>query len=483
MASIVPFLTITICSTLLLVIVYSYLYFTEKKIFSKIWMIAWIFYFIAQILTLIGVLNYNSSIINILSSIFFFASAIFLLKGTYVFFDRAMSILWRLVILLALVWNIIATILKIPFIFIMIPTAVALGMSTVWVGILFIRYSKEQRFKSQVLGICFILWGLHKMDYPFLINIPNYGQWGYIISSILCLSITIIFIFTYFEKIRTDLLKTQEDLIKAQEELITIENNKFKTHFFANISHELKTPLNVILASTQLFELYNDTRKESSEKERNKKTISSLKQNSFRLLKIINNIIDITKADTGFFEIQLKNYNIVNVIEEVSLSILDYIEGKNIYLEFDTEIEEKIMAFDKEKIERIMLNLLSNAVKFTNNEGKIFVNIYDGDEMIIISVKDTGIGIEKEDQEKIFEQFRQIDKSLSRNHEGSGIGLSLVKSLVELHGGKIEVKSEYGHGSEFIIKLPVNNIDGKFPDKELCSLQARKTDIEFSDIY
>jgi len=133
-----------------------------------------------------------------------------------------------------------------------------------------------------------------------------------------------------------------------------------------------------------------------------------------------------------------------------------------------------------------MLNLLSNAIKFTDSGGNINVNIYDKGENIIISVKDSGIGISKDKQDIIFDRFRQVDKSLTRDHEGSGIGLSLVKSLVEMHGGKISIQSEYGKGSEFIIELPVKTVLEK-SDKENHEMQQQghveKIHLEFADIY
>ncbi|HCQ90568.1 MAG TPA: hypothetical protein DIU45_13550, partial [Clostridium sp.] len=121
-------------------------------------------------------------------------------------------------------------------------------------------------------------------------------------------------------------------------------------------------------------------------------------------------------------------------IEDITMSVANYIERKNISLIFDTEIEEKIACFDPNKMERIILNLLSNAVKFTPKGGTIYVDIRDEKDKVKIIVRDTGVGIPKDKQEIIFERFRQVDNLLTRNQEGSGIGLSLTKSLVEMHG-------------------------------------------------
>ncbi len=134
-----------------------------------------------------------------------------------------------------------------------------------------------------------------------------------------------------------------------------------------------------------------------------------------------------------------------------------------------------------------MLNLLSNCIKFTDDDGSIFVNIFDGEEYITLSVEDTGIGIPEEKVEIIFDRFRQVDKSFTRNYEGSGIGLSLVKSLVEMHDGTISVESKYGVGTKFTIKLPVKVLN-KSKEKanisnNIINTCVEKINIEFSDIY
>ena len=183
------------------------------------------------------------------------------------------------------------------------------------------------------------------------------------------------------------------------------------------------------------------------------------------------------------------NYDIVKIIEDITLSTVDYIESKNLNLIFDTEIEEKTIGVDRENMERIMLNLLSNAIKCSKENGTIWVNIYDNGDFIDISVKDNGIGIPEDMQEKIFERFVQSTPLFTRPHEGSGIGLSLVKSLVDAHGGKISVKSKVGEGSEFTISMPNRlskkdnpHINYKFIGTNKNS-NVEKIKIEFSDIY
>jgi len=276
-------------------------------------------------------------------------------------------------------------------------------------------------------------------------------------------------------------------LIKENKRLLeeTLEYDKLKTEFFSNISHELKTPLNIIFSTMQILSLYSNKNELNSDKLN--RHINIVNQNSYRLLRLVNNLIDTTRIDSGFQNLNLQNKNIVEVIENITLSTVDYVENKSREITFDTEIEEKILAFDSDQMERIILNLISNAVKFTNPNDKIEVNIYDKKESVLISVKDNGIGISEDKQKIIFERFRQVDPLYIRKNEGSGIGLSLVKSLVEMHDGNISVISKCGEGTEFIIEIPVKLVSKEENESYIeeftpqCNID--KINIEFSDIY
>ena len=276
-------------------------------------------------------------------------------------------------------------------------------------------------------------------------------------------------------------------LIKENKRLLeeTLEYDKLKTEFFSNISHELKTPLNIIFSTMQILSLYSN--KDELDSKKLNKHINIVNQNSYRLLRLVNNLIDTTRIDSGFKDLNLQNKNIVEVIENITLSTVDYVESKSREIIFDTEIEEKILAIDPDQMERIILNLISNAVKFTNPNDKIEVKIYDKKESVLISVKDTGIGISEDKQEIIFERFRQVDPLYIRKNEGSGIGLSLVKSLVEMHNGNICVKSKCGEGTEFIIEIPVKLVSKEdnesYIEEFIPQCNIDKIHIEFSDIY
>ncbi len=211
-----------------------------------------------------------------------------------------------------------------------------------------------------------------------------------------------------------------------------------------------------------------------------------IKQNTYRLLRLINNLIDITKIDGASFKIKLINFDIVKAVEDISISVAEFIEHNGITLTFDTEIEEKIIACDPDSIERIILNLLANSVKYGKESGSIFVDIFLEENYVCISVKDTGIGIPEDMCNLIFDRFTQVDTSLKRTNEGSGIGLALVKSLVEMHEGNISVKSKLGEGSEFIIRLPdltIPESNEQISSSLLDEKNINRINIEFSDIY
>ena len=264
------------------------------------------------------------------------------------------------------------------------------------------------------------------------------------------------------------------------------EIEKLQQEFFVNISHELRTPLNLIFSSLQIIKFI---KKESCEKEREfNKYINIIEQNSKRLLKLVNNLIDSTKMKCGYYKYNPKNGNVVSFIEDISMSVAEFAKQNNIDLIFDTNVEEKIMAFDFEKLERIMLNLLSNSIKYNKANGKIEVLLNDCGDSFNIAVRDTGIGIPSDKLEYIFERFRQVENRLRKSNEGSGIGLSLVKDLIEIQDGIIEVKSELGIGSEFKIKLPVkvlseeHDFNKEYFDNDSNDL-VKRMNIEFSDIY
>ena len=256
---------------------------------------------------------------------------------------------------------------------------------------------------------------------------------------------------------------------------ITKEREQLKTDFIANMSHELRTPLNIIKSASTLLEL-KVNKNEQVEKEYILDKVERINKNSDRLIRLINNLIDITKFDSGFYECKSKNENIVYVVEDIVFATIDFASAKNIELIFDTDSEEIITCIDKEKIERVILNLLSNAIKFTNQNGKIEVFIKNDSKFVYIYIKDNGIGIPKEKVNHIFSRFYQVDSILSRKSEGSGIGLCLVDEIIKMHGGKISVESEENKGTTFEIVLNIEKDDDRLDEID------DKTDRNINDV-
>jgi signal transduction histidine kinase/CheY-like chemotaxis protein len=284
-------------------------------------------------------------------------------------------------------------------------------------------------------------------------------------------------------------LSTQAAL--AYDNILMVEQMKksdeAKSMFIANMSHEFRTPLNILLSSIQLLNAYiqND---EVLDKSKVSKINNMQRQNCNRILRLVNNVIDITKIDCAYFDLKLIKCNIIEVVEAISLSIVEYAGTKSIELVFDTDEEEMELVCDPDSMERIILNLLSNAIKFTPSGGIIYVSLSKTKDYVQICVRDTGIGISKDKLDTIFDRFKQVDSLMTRKSEGSGIGLSLAKLLTEMHGGKIQVCSEYGKGSEFKVEIPTNLIvnNDAVQGRALNSYSEniiQKIQIEFSDIY
>lgn len=274
------------------------------------------------------------------------------------------------------------------------------------------------------------------------------------------------------------------DITEEENAKNILENTlKMQDEVYSNVSHELKTPLNVIFSANQVMEVY--LKKDMLEKDKFMVYNDNIKQNCYRLIKLINNIVDLSRSDSGYLKINLENVNMVKIIEDIVHSVREYANSKKLSIVFDTNVEEKIIACDPNLIERVMLNLISNAIKFSEADSEILVSFIDKGATAEILVKDEGIGIDEEHINLLFERFYRVDKTLSRNTEGTGIGLSLIKSIVEQHGGNIGVESKFGQGSIFKVELPVRIIDNNVPKKHFNhdDNKIEKINIEFSDIY
>lgn len=292
----------------------------------------------------------------------------------------------------------------------------------------------------------------------------KYPFWMSPIACFIYLVIAILFIINnkyklkYLDRLVKSRTKELEEQMIKNEELynnnIKIEENKNK--YLVNLSHELRTPLNVISSTNQL--LLELSKKDNIKSDKLAYYIDISERNCNRLLNLVNNILDNTKLQSKMYTLNLKEVDIIYLVEETSLTLIDYIKSKSIELIIDPEVEEKVILCDDYEIERCIVNLVSNAAKFTPEGGNITITIKDLDDKVMISVLDTGVGIEEKYHKTIFDRFNQVDNDESKG--GSGLGLSITSKIVELHKGEIYVESKVGEGSNFVIILPVD------PNKE-----------------
>jgi signal transduction histidine kinase/ligand-binding sensor domain-containing protein/DNA-binding response OmpR family regulator len=256
-------------------------------------------------------------------------------------------------------------------------------------------------------------------------------------------------------------LKTEFAIEQERKEAQRIhELDRMKIRFFTNVSHEFRTPLSLIFAPVEKF-------LKTAVNEEEKQQYELIRRNARRLLNLVNQLMDFRKMEVQELKLHLSEGDIVAFIREVSLSFTDLADKKNISFTFETEIESLITCYDANKLERILFNLLSNAFKFTYHNGfvSVHLNLKENgkkkEDVLEIKVMDTGIGIPLENQPYIFDNFFQHEVPADIMNQGSGIGLSITKEFVKLHGGEISVESELENGTCFTILFPVKIISSE----------------------
>ncbi|WP_434796923.1 ATP-binding protein [Terrisporobacter vanillatitrophus] len=278
-------------------------------------------------------------------------------------------------------------------------------------------------------------------------------------------------------------LEIEQQLESVYNKLQMIkERNKFKTEFLTRVSSIIKKPINTIFEINKFLgnnkDIYNYDGVRSYTK--------TVKQNSYRLKRLLNNIEEISKIEAGIYYRDYKIYDIVKYLDELVQLCREYTKPKNLDITFESNKREVLIFMDKEKIEKIILNLLSNAIKFTEKGGKINVSLRVDKKDITIAIKDNGSGIPSNKLDFIFENFEQVNRSLSRTAEGTGVGLYLVKKLALIHHAKIQVNSKIGYGSKFEVILKGNYLESTKENRhklENIIIDRESIDLEFSDIY
>jgi len=232
--------------------------------------------------------------------------------------------------------------------------------------------------------------------------------------------------------------------------------SQHKSEFLANMSHELRTPLNAIIGfsevlSEKMFGELNEKQEEYSK---------DIHASGEHLLSLINDILDLSKIEAGRMELELTEFHLPTAIENALMLVRERAGRRSITLHTTFDNRLGAIQADERKVRQVVLNLLSNAIKFTPEGGRIDVGAVPRDGFVEISVSDTGIGIAPEDQEKVFEEFRQVGTA-AKKVEGTGLGLTLCRKFVELHGGWIWVKSQEGVGSTFTFTIPADRTESR----------------------
>ncbi len=236
--------------------------------------------------------------------------------------------------------------------------------------------------------------------------------------------------------------------------------DSMKSRFFANISHEFRTPLHLILGPLQTF----DRSLSSAD-------LSMMQRNAQRLLRLVNQLLDLAKLEVGQLQLNYRQADIFMFLRTLAASFTFSAESKKITYQVDVPLRRHLVRFDPDKLEKIVYNLLSNAIKFTPLEGTVTLHAaVDSPSQLRLSVSDTGLGVPADLRDKIFDRFYQVDDSNTRTYEGTGIGLALIKELVELHGGTIALDSEEQRGTSFTLTLPLQPAEGEQEDDVLVSL-------------
>jgi signal transduction histidine kinase len=227
--------------------------------------------------------------------------------------------------------------------------------------------------------------------------------------------------------------------------------NRHKSEFLANMSHELRTPLNAIIGFSEVLmeKMFGEVNDKQDE------YLRDIYSSGRHLLSLINDILDLSKIEAGRMELEVTKFDLPQAIQNSLMLVRGRADAHAIRLDLALDSRLGDFAGDERKFKQIMVNLLSNAVKFTPEGGRVSVRAEVVDGSVEVAVSDTGIGIAPEDQQVVFEEFRQVGADYARKREGTGLGLALTRRFVELHGGTIQLKSALGEGSTFTFTLPV----------------------------
>ena len=255
--------------------------------------------------------------------------------------------------------------------------------------------------------------------------------------------------FEYLKALSQQLAIRQKEIEKKNRELE--QANRAKSEFLTNMSHELRTPLNSVIGFSELLE-----RQDFGELNlRQQEYVKDIRESGEHLLDLINDILDLSKIEAGSMELDLSEFELQDLLQGSLRMFREKALKKNIRLNMVIDENISLVVADSRKLKQVVFNLLANAVKFTESGGEVLLSATLNGSNVTVCVADNGIGINESDMDKLFKEFSQVDGSLSRRHEGTGLGLALSAKLVEMHGGAIGVESESGQGSKFFFSIPL----------------------------
>lgn len=321
-------------------------------------------------------------------------------------------------------------------------------------GIVFVTYFPVHGDDGSVIGAVGIEFDCEDL-YNSSLKTRNFTI-GMLFIIMLVFSVIVVFILKKMvDKIESELKKKDEQLIVAKEE--ALKNSKAKGDFLSRMSHEMRTPMNAIIGMTKMADTTTDINKI-------RYCLNLIDASSVQLLGIINDILDMSKIESGKFDLETVPLNIERIIEQVTNLIIDQVEknNQNLKVKIDSNMGLDYMG-DALRLSQVLTNLLSNAVKFTPEEGTITLSVEEvskqnNTSLVRFSVTDTGIGMTAEQVKKLFTSFTQADESITRKFGGTGLGLAISKSIVDKMHGEITVESELNKGSSFVLTIPMERV-------------------------
>lgn len=294
------------------------------------------------------------------------------------------------------------------------------------------------------------LWSNNVTRLSIRIEYPWWVSWWAILIYIVAVFVALHFIYSGLSK----RLVLKEQLKNREAEAIYLkELDIFKSKLYTNLTHEFRTPLTVILGMIQRIRVDAKTNLDTG--------VKMIERNGKNLLRLINQLLDLSKLENNFLKLSMQQLDLVPHLNFLTSNFVDFAKEKGLALSFESTESELWLDYDADQIKQVVTNLIANAIKFTPNGGSIEIRLTRQNETAQVEVKDTGIGVKKEDQERIFKRFYQVDQGNERIGQGTGIGLAHTKELVDLMEGSIFVESELGQGTRFIIQLPIKQKETK----------------------